>query len=189
MSAANTASIIRAFGTLIWNPTDLGAAEPYGGTYLGQVRGIVFKPQPQYRDIWAEEFGSVTDSIYVGEGPCEIRATLRYPDVDMVNVVAPKSIQPGSSGIHWLFRPGGTTSNTRAGTSLYDSKSGKLLFAPYATNAHPMILMYKALPQIATDGEIPFSIKDEWGLPVRFVGAPDSNGRVYDTGRKATLVL
>lgn len=189
MAAPVTASIIRVPGTLIWNPTDLGQAEPYGGTYLGTVRGIVFKPNPKYRDIWAEEFGSVVDSFYVGEGPCEIRGVVRYPDADMVNAVAPKSIQPGSSGIHWLFRPGGTTANTRAGTSLYDTKAGKLLFAPYADNAHPMILMYKALPQIASDTEIPMSWKDEWGLPVKFVGAPDSNGRVYDTGRKATLVL
>ena len=188
MSAASSASIIRVPGRLIWNPTDLGAAEPYGGTYLGTCRGISFKPNPKYRDIWAEEFGSVVDSIYVGEGPCEITAIVRYPDSDMLTTAAPKAVASGSSGVHWLFRPGGTTTNTRAGTAMY-SLAGKLLFAPKAATAHPMVILYSAVAKISEDTDLRMSLNEEWGLSVKFTGTPDSSGRVYDTGQRANLVL
>lgn len=187
MAAPSASSILRVPGTLIWGPTDLGTSEPYGGVYLGTVRGIRFTPNVQYRDVWAEEFGSVVDSFYVGERP-ELRAVVRHPDSDMVNTTAPKAIASGSSGIHWLFRPGGTTGNTRAGTPLY-SRAGKLLFAPYARTAHPMILMYSALPMLSDDVELRFSLNDEYGIGVTFRGSPDSSGRVYDTGQRANLVL
>lgn len=189
MAAPASGSIIRVPGRLIWNPTNLGTTEPYGGTYLGTCRGIRFNPNPQYREIWAEELGSVVDEIYVGEGPCTITATVRYPDDDMLTTVAARAIASGSSGVHWLFRPGGTTSNTRAGTSLYDNKVGVLLFAPRAYVNHPMYILYRAIPMISEDAELKHSLNDEYGLTVKFIGVPSSNGRVYDTGRRANLVL
>ena len=188
MAAASPGSIIRVPGSLVWNPTTLSGTPPFGGTYLGEVRNVRFKPNPKYREIWAEELGSVVDSFYVGEGPCEFRAVLRYPDADAITATAPKAIASGSSGIHWLFRPQGTTANTRAGTSMV-TRVGKLLFVPRAYVAHPMILIYAALPMLDPDLEIPLSWKDEYAVGMRFVGSPDSSGRVYDTGLRANLVI
>lgn len=187
MSQAASGSILRGVpGRIIWQPTDLGIETSFGGTLIGMIRETRFRPNPKYREIWAEELGSVHDVIYCGEGPCELTGILRYPDDDAISTVAPKSVSSGSVGRHWLFRPGGTTANTRAGTAL---TPGKLLFAPKAVNAHPMILLYNAVPTIAPEAMISMSYKDEYGLAIRFVGTPDSSGRVYDCGRRGSLVL
>lgn len=161
-------------GRLSWN-----------GTEIGTCRGIRFQPRPQYRDIWAEELGCVVDSIYCGEGPCTITAIVRYADADAIAAAAPKSLGSGVNA-HWLFRPMGTTSNTRAGTSLF-SRAGVLLFTPKASLAHPAIKLYNALPQIAEDAELRMSMGEEYGLTIRFVGAPNASGQVYDTGLLANL--
>lgn len=188
MSAASTSSIIRCPGSLIWGPTDLGAAAPFGGTYIGQVRGIRFTAHPKFREIWDEATASIIDAIYAGEGPCELRAIARYPDDDFITTVAPKSISSGSAGIAFTFRPGGTTGNTRAGTA-WSTRAGKLLFAPKAVNAHPMILLYNAMPFLDEDMELRMSLKEEWGLGVRFVGTPDTNGKVYIHGRRSAITV
>lgn len=176
MATANTGSIIRVPGRLSWN-----------GTPIGTCRGIRFQPRHRYRDVWAEEFGSVVDSFYVGEGPCTISAIVRYPDTDAITAAAPKALV--GSQVHWLFRPGGSSGNTRAGTSMF-TKAGVLLFTPLAAVApstHPAIKLYNALPQIAEDAELRMSLDEEYGLGLRFVGSPDSSGRVYDTGLLADL--
>lgn len=156
----------------------------FAGVELGTCRGIRFSPRPKYRDIWAEEVGAVVDSFYVGEGPCTITAIVRYPDTDMISTAAPKSVSGGA--IHWLFRPMGTTGNTRAGTSLF-SRGGALVFTPKASLSHPAIKLYNALPQIAEDAELRMSMGEEYGLSVRFVGVPDGNSKVYATGLLADL--
>lgn len=173
MATANSGSIIFVQGRLSWN-----------GTPIGTCRGIRFQPRPKYRDIWAEEWGSVSDSVYAGEGPCTLSAIVRYPDTDAIQAAAPKSLV--GSAVHWLFRPGGTSGNTRAGT-LLSSKAGVLLFTPHASALHPAIKLYNALPQIAEDAELRMSLGEEYGLGLRFVGSPDSNGKVYDSGLLADL--
>lgn len=137
--------------------------------------------------MWAEEFGAFVDSFYVGE-QAELRAIVRYPDADMINTAAPRAVASGSSGIRWLFRPGGTTQNTRAGTSMF-SRGGLLLFAPKAATAHPMILLRNALPMLAEDAELRMSLNDEYGLAVRFLGVPDSSGRVYECAQRANIAI
>lgn len=130
----------------------------------------------------------MVDSFYVGEGPVTLTAIVRYPDTDAISAVAPKSLV--GTQVHWLFRPGGTTGNTRAGTSLFAAKAGVLLFTPLASttpSTHPAIKLYNALPQIADDTELRMSLDNEYGLGMRFVGSPDSSGRVYDTGLLADL--
>lgn len=187
MAAPATGSIIRVPARLVWNPTNLGAAEPYGGTYLGTARDLEFIPQPQYKPIWAEEFGSYVDAIYCGEKVL-FKAVLRYPDSDAITQTAPKAVASGSSGIRFVFRPGGTTQNTRAGTSMF-SRAGKLLIAARARSDHPMLLMYNALPAFDEAARLQFSLGTEYGLAVAFWGTPDSSGRVYDMAQRQNLVL
>jgi len=187
VAAPNLSSIQRIPARLVWDPTDLGAAEPYGGTYLGLTRDQEFEPNPQVVPTLSESVGSYTDVYYCGERVL-FRAVLRYPDADAVTETAFKTVASGSSGIRMLFRPGGTTENTRAGTSLF-SKAGKLLVAARATTDHPMLLMYNAIPALDEAAKLSFSFKAEYGLAVAFWGTPDANGRVYDFARRANLVL
>lgn len=186
MAAPSSGSVQRIPSRLIWNPNNLGAAVPYGGTYLGTCRDLEFTPQPQLRPIWDETSGSVIDTIYCGEKVL-FKTVVRYPDADMISTVAPKSIS-GTSGYHWLFRPMGTTSNTRAGTSL-GTRSGVLLIASRAPLAHPCLLIYNAVPAIDETTKLQMSLGEEYGLACCFYGTPDSSGRVYDTGFLADLAL
>lgn len=188
MSIGAAASILNGVrGSLIWNPTDLGNAPAYGGTYLGMSRDQVFEPRPVLDEIWAEELGAYADVFYCGERPL-FTGVLRYPDADAIDTIAFKSVASGSVGSHWLFRPGGTTGNTRPGTSLFNS-SGKLLFAPHAKDDHPMFIMYAAIPAIAEAARIQLSLGEEYGLAFAFYGGVDTSGRCYDTGRRGSLVL
>lgn len=187
MAAAASASILRVPCRLIASPTDLGAAEPYGGTYLGTTRDNQLYPGHLWRKIWGEAAGTYKDAIYAGQ-EVYLRCVMRYPDADMIANVAPKAIASGSSGIRWLFRPEGTTSNRRAGTSM-GTLSFKLLLAPRAATAHPMVILYNAVPLIEESAVIPFGWNEEWALAVTFMGTPDSSGRVFDTGQRANLVL
>lgn len=188
MAAEDVASILRVPASLIWNPTNLGApATNYGGTVLGISREKEFTPQPVLRPIWNETAGAYKDVIYCGERVL-FRAVLRYPDSDAVTAIMPRSIASGSSGVHWLFRPEGTTSNTRAGTSL-GTMSGVLLVAARARVDHPMLLIYNAIPSIDESLKLQWSLGKEFGLAVAFWGTPSSNGRCYDCGRRANLAL
>lgn len=186
MATPASGSIQRVPSRLIWAPTNLATAEPYGGTYLGTCRDLELTPQPILRPIFDETSGSFIDTIYCGEKVL-FKAVVRYPDNDFISTVAPKSIS-GSSGYHWLFRPGGTTSNTRAGTSL-GTRSGVLLIAARAPLAHPSILIYNAVPAIDETAKLQMSFGEEYGLACCFYGIPDSSGRIYDTGFLADLSL
>lgn len=188
MATPSIGSIQRTPGQLVWNPTNLAAAEPYGGTYLGVTRDKEFTPAPIVRPIWNEAAATYTDAIYGGERVV-FKAILRYPDADAITTTAFKAITVGGVGTHWLFRPMGTTANTRAGTSLSAGRSGVLLFAPRAPLYHDAILLYNAVPAIDEAAKLQMSLGEEYGLAVAFYGTPDSSGRVYDTGLLATLSL
>lgn len=162
MAAPDTSSIIRVPGTLTWN-----------GTTIGETRDQEFIIDPQYFDVWAEEFGAVVDRFYCGEKAI-FKCVLRYPDADAISAAMPYS--PG--GGDFLFRPGGTTSNTRAGTSLYTAKAGALIFVPKAS-AHPSLTMYNALPCPDASARLQLSLKAEYGLALVFVGTQNSSGQVY----------
>lgn len=188
MSAANVASIIRVPADLVWNPTTFpGGSAPWGGTYLGLSRDKEFIPEPQLRPIWAEEMGTWTDVIYCGE-KVTFKAVLRYPDSDALDAIAASAISSGSSGGGFRFRPGGTTGNTRAGTSLFGD-AGKLLVSARATVDHPMLILYNAVPSISEDARLKWAMNEEYGLEVVFYGTPDSSGRVYACARRANLSI
>lgn len=187
MSAASSGSIIRVPGRLIANPTDLGTAEPYGGTYLGTCRDQELVPDPILRPIWNQVWGSYSDVIYGGERVL-FKAVVRYMDADMILTTMFSAFSPGSSGSGFRFRPGGTTGNTRAGTALSGS-SLKLMFAARAATAHPSVILYNAVPAMDEAARLQFSLGEEFGIAVAFWGTPDSSGRVYAVATRNNLTL
>ena len=46
MSTPNARDVLHVPGRLVKNPTSLSLVFPHGGTALGIVRAIVFKPEP-----------------------------------------------------------------------------------------------------------------------------------------------
>jgi hypothetical protein len=188
MAIANATNIIRVPVDVIWTTGNFNFGNPatYGGTYLGEARNVEFIAEQVLRPIWAEDLSSWVDVFYCGE-KVQVNMTLRYPDTDAIANIAPKSITSGSSGVRFLFRPGGTTANTRAGTSLY-TVSGKLLLAAKARDNHPFLILRQAIPCISETAKLRWSLKEEWGLDVSFYGSVDSSGRVYDHAQRQNLV-
>lgn len=187
MAAPSSASIIRVPGRLIASPIDLGLPEPYGGTYLGTCRDQEFIVEPILRPVWNQVWGAWSTVIYGGEKPT-FRAVVRYMDADMLLTAMFKPFSPGSSGTGFRFRPGGTTSNTRAGTALTGT-SIKLMFAARAPLSHPSVILYNAVPALDEAARLQFSLGEEFGLAVAFFGTPDTSGRVYEVGRVGNLTL
>jgi hypothetical protein len=147
----------------------------WNGTNIGVTRQQTFIPSPILRPIWDEVWGSYRDVIYCGERVL-FKAVLRYPDADAIAACA-----FFNSGATWVFRPGGTTSNTRAGTSL-GSTSGTLEFVPRAVSDHPGVKLYNAVPAIDEAAELQFSLGVEYGLAVAFYGTPNTSGQNYESG-------
>ena len=157
MAAPSSASIIRVPGTIKWN-----------GTELGTVRDKEFIPNFRARQIWAEEFGCVTDVIYGGE-MCLFKAVSRYPDSAMI-----ANMFPNASGTTWSFD---VNSSVRAGKSL-GSAAGVLLFTP-RYSGHPSITLHNAIPALDEAFRLQLSLGEEYGTAMVWYGTPDTNGQVY----------
>jgi hypothetical protein len=176
--------IVRTPGALVWNPSSLGGAFPYGGTALGMSRDQRFTSEIQDREIWAEEFGLVADRIYGGE-VVRFRGVLRYPDNDAINAIANN---PDGSNGGFKFRVTGSGA-VRPGVSGFTSFGGVLLFAARAATAHNSLILYKAIPDFDDAFELQLSLGEELGIAYSFVGSMDSSGRCYDYNRLSSLSL
>jgi hypothetical protein len=159
MAAPSASSIIRVPSTLVFN-----------GTTLGESRDIEFTTEPKLREIWAEEFGCITDVIYGGERVI-LKATLRYPDSDAISAIC-----LNASGSSFGFK----AQTNRAGLSLYTRANTLVVTPKYAS--HPSMTIHKAMPFISPAASIRYGWNRDWGLEVVFTGSMDSSGFVYVSG-------
>lgn len=159
MAAPSASSIIRVPSTLVW-----------GGTTIGESRDIEFTTEPKLREIWAEEFGCITDVIYGGERVV-LKATLRYPDADAISAIC-----LNASSTSFSFK----AQTTRAGLSLYTRAAALVVTPRYAS--HPSMTIYQALPFISPSASIRYAWNKDWGLEVAFFGSMNSSGFVYASG-------
>jgi hypothetical protein len=159
MAAPSSGNIICIRGTLSFN-----------GTVLGMLRDMVFEPNSRDRLIYAEEWGTHVDDIYLGDAPI-FRGVLRYPDADALTVFPPAG----------TFSYAYNQSQSKPGTP-QASRAGVMLFTPTAPLAHPGIKFYSAIPSIDDAAKLQLSLGEEYGLAVSFTGIPDSQGRVYAVG-------
>lgn len=161
MAAPSTISILRGVpSTVTWN-----------GTTLGSTADQIFEPNAKYYEVWDQTRGSWDESYYLGEEPI-FKAVLRYYDSDAIARMA------NPSGATFSFRPGGTTSNKRAGTTF---TAGELKVVPRAS-AHPTLILYNAIPQLDAAARIQWSLSREHDIAIVFKGLPDANGKVYAIG-------
>ena len=159
MATPNPNQILRAPGRLVINPTDLGAAFPYGGTALGIVKAIAIRPGAKYQRITAEEYGGEVVEM-VGNGEAwTLAAILRDFDHDAVA----KLFGTVSAG-NVVTYPG----SVRAGRLMSDL-AVKLLFAPNNPAVAPACLFYRALPLLEDAAAMSMSRAAEFGVSMVFV--------------------
>jgi hypothetical protein len=86
VASKNVRNILRFPGRLCKTPTNLAAAFPHGGTELGVVRDMVFRPMVSTTPIHAEEFGRTVEVIVTKESAV-FACVLRSYDNDLLSDV------------------------------------------------------------------------------------------------------
>ena len=153
MAAANSASILRVPGALKWN-----------GTEIGTCRDKEFIPSMQIRAIFAEEWGCISDVVYVGES-CVFKAVIRYPDAAALAMLPAGDLKYVADG------------TMRAGV-LLSTKAGVLTFVPRASQ-HPSLTIHNAMPAYDESARLQLSLGEEYGFALVWYGTPDATGKVY----------
>lgn len=186
--------ILRVPGRLAINPTDLALAWPHGGTGLGAVKGVMLK---RFGGLWparAEAFGGAPVEFLEAGESWAVASTVRTNQDDAIRrifpgtstgtvtqrrvVAAPGSVHPGdwASGrsVVLVFTPEGATHAKSATAPDQDA---------------PFVLVYRAIPAIADDVEVPLELGKDWGIDVVFHGIRDTSGRVMAFGPRSDLTL
>lgn len=175
MAAPTAQSVIRAPGKLVKDPTSLTGAYPYGGTELGVVRTMEFRPNVRVTVLRAEEWKRPVAHIVTGE-EAAMAGVLRSWDADMLALLFPNTRTGATTGKPAV--EGLANSGNRAGFRL-EARALKLLFAPDAVDYVPMVLIYRAVAVIDAAASMAMRITEEWGTPFMFAATPDSEGRDY----------
>lgn len=188
MAAPAETAVDRGPGNLIVTPTDLSAAAPYGGTYLGAARDI----ESDFLDdedviVPGEEFAGAPVEALEMTGCFALYSLIRGFDATALATIFPNTSTGSSSGAKVI--DGGVQSTVRSG-HLRSSRAVKLLFAPL-NSAKRAVLIYKAMPFIPKGARARYSILYESVIPVVWLALPDTanSGRTYKIGKIADLTL
>lgn len=176
MTTRATKSALKVPGRLVKDPTDLSAAFPYGGTELGLVSEVVVRPRAKHQVLTAEEWGELPWDVVYGGTSFLFGCLLRGVDDDAYAAIWPDTASGTPSGDKKVLI---RDDNGRAGT-LLSTLSMELLFVPDAALRHRAVIIRDALPAVAEDAEIRFSMTEEWGLRVVWYCRPDSSNRIAE---------
>lgn len=185
MTTYNPRDISKFPGKLCVNPTDLALAFPHGGTGLGVVRNIMFRPEIKYEDVIAEEYGERVESFAVSQG-CILVATLQSWDAEVLRNIFWNTELGAVSGRRKIKE--GASATNRAGFRLSD-RSVVLLFSPDDTDRAPMLLMRRALPYAQESAEAAFALNSDIAIPVGFSGIRDADGDLYEWAMRKDITL
>lgn len=175
MAAPAARDILYLPGRLVASPTSLTAAYPHGGTELGEVRNVTWRPAISYDKAVSEEWG-VTVAAFVEEERALLACVLRSWDNDMLARLF-HSVQTSSYGDVGVL--GRVTGSKRSGYDIAE-RSFPLLFSPRAGSSGRMLLVRNAMPLLDETAELQLSLGREFGVAAVFEAIPDSQGRLYD---------
>ncbi|RKY16665.1 MAG: hypothetical protein DRQ55_17525 [Planctomycetota bacterium] len=185
MASPATRNILRVPGKIVKDPTDLSAADPYGGTVLGDVHQITVRLKSQSYVLTAEEWGGAPWEVIHAGYPLFLAATLRGIDNDAMAAIFPDTVTGDPSGeTNVRFR----VDNGRAGT-LLSTKSMKLLFVPNASLRHRAIILRDAVPVAAEDASWGLNASEEQVTNVVWYAIPDKTNRVAEMAFIKDLAL
>jgi hypothetical protein len=183
VATPNPALIDEIPGRLCADPTDLSGAYPFGGVALGATRDHRFRVGRTNHRVEAEEFGRVTEVVYLGEAAVFV-AVMRTLDSDMLARIF-AGVTTGASTGRAIVQPADSTDTERAGRRL---DGLKLYFAP-DNDQHHGVLLYRAVPLLEEAAEVTFRLGAEVGLAVAFLATPEaSRSKPYAIGPRADLV-
>lgn len=172
MAAGNVSRVIRNAGKLVVGPTDLTAADPYGGTEIGLMNAAVLVPRGEPRMIWNEGLGDYTDALepwYQWTFTCFLRGS----DDSAKTLLLKGNRTVGSKTQHGVY----TAPNSRTpGQSMIDYSNVVVLFVPENLIDHDALILYRAIPVWDDAAELAFQKREEFGFPLTFRLMRDSTG-------------
>lgn len=184
MSLLAFTTSLRVPGRLCADPTNLALAFPHGGTDLGLVRAIRFRPGFLSERLPFEEFGGkIGETVHGGQTPRLGVVLLGFTDA-MSQRVFPETFV----GATLAKRGIRSTSATLAGR-LGSASTFKLLFSPRHTADHPGLILYAASAIVEEIEEVPLNTEEGVGLAVVFEALKDSANRDWEFQRLADMTL
>ncbi len=183
MSAPDISVLAHARVRVIHGPTDIDGADTggtpdtdYGGTRLGAMKGIEWLVDSAYGEVEGWEYHStVIETIEGGVQRIAVGGLLRQFDSDTISAVL------GSAD------PMAWTMTTRRG-GLGSSRAVALLLAPVDVDL-PALYIPRAVPQLQPSARIAFALRDEWTLPIMWLGLPDGSGRSHQLAKLKDITL
>lgn len=188
MATPDARSILRVPSRLCFSPANLSNDYPHGGTAMGVVARMAFKPGITTSEIIAEEFGNTSvEAVYCGENAV-FACYLRGWDNDALQKMFPNTTLGASSGNRYARYEPGVSGQNRPGMTLSDL-AVSLFVSPDSPDHHPGLLIYRAVPMLEETAELAFRSPAELGFPAVFRCCPDTSGRVYNMGWRKDLTL
>lgn len=186
MGATDARQALQVNGKLCWNPTDLSAAYPHGGSQLGFMKSHALKVRTGQHVIRAEELAVAVDVIFAGE-EWVFAAILSSWDVDAV-VLLNRDAAAGAVTGRPVLKHRTATDGVRAGV-LASTLAGILYFSP-DSDAHPGVLLKNAMPLKEESATLEFNLAAQFGDPYVFLATPPNDSdQPGEIGLRQDLVL
>lgn len=178
--ALNPNAVYLATGRLSYGCSALSGDYPHtGGTEIGTVSSIDFRPVFLNAPVRREEDNGVDEVLYLG-GEVVLGCVLEEWKQDSLAKLFPNSTTNTQEILQF---PGSTLT---AGAPMSTTALEPLVFTPHNSD-HPAIVIYKAIPVLEVNQAMRFSATSHLRVPVMFYGVPDASGRVAEVGPFANL--
>lgn len=184
MSLLDPNSSLRVPGRLVADPTNVATAFPHGGTSLGLVRAISFRPGYLTEGLPFEEYGGKIGELIDGGESTRLGVVLVGFDDDMTSRIFPETSVGGGAGKRGLK----SSDATRAGR-LGSASGFKLLFSPRDTANHPALILYNAVANFEEAGEIALGTEENVGIALVFEALRDTSKRDWQLQRLQDIDL
>lgn len=143
-SVADLDAVLRQPGRWVAAPSNLSAAFPYGGTYLGACGNgcIIDLDDPVFPLVCSEEAGRRPyNDLFVGFGDIEAIVEIRECDNDTLQVAFPSMTTAGASTQRKIQFPGSISPGT-----LLSTEAMTMLYVPFNTTEHKAALFRQVHP-------------------------------------------
>ena len=173
--ALNPNATYLATARLSYGCSALAGAWPHtGGTEIGTVSRVEFRPVFKSAPIVREEDNGVDEVIHLG-GEVVLGVILEeWKNADL-RAFFPNSTTNTDEVIQF---PGSTVP---AGGPLSGTALEPLVVTPI-NSEHPAIVIYKAIPVLEVNQAMRWSATSHLRVPLLFYGVPDDSGRVAEVG-------
>lgn len=157
---------------------------PYGGTVIGRVSMIALAQTGTNVVVQTEGLARVSE-VLEGGIRWSLSFVLRGWDRDSVQLLFPDGYSEGSETQHAVFDSPGIQ---KPGSSAL-SRAVKILLVPDDAERNPGLIIYRGVPDWASNAEMLFQLPEEFVIPVSIECVQDSSGRILSIGRIHDLTV